>query len=577
MSSSLVAVFNITVENTTVTLQNIDATSINWGDGTTNNELTHTYAGVGEYECVMENVTSIGSSAFEGCTNLTSVTIPDGVTSIEFNTFLSCFRLTSVTIPDSVTSIGNKAFSGCSLTSVTIPDGVTSIGYEAFHDCDLTSVTIPDGVTSIGIRTFANCGLLKSVTIPDSVTSIGNQAFYNCRLLQSVTIPDGVTSIGSQAFYTDSFVGSSCLALVECLNGVSPPSISSYTFPSDITIAVPANVLEEYKESWLAVAPNLTIVAIKYITLTSLREYHKQLKANCLSEHCTPASTVEGSNICLLPDDVSTVKHELDVQISSTDETEELSSISVTRYGKNILNLADREVVNFGERANTTLRTFTGGKGIILGLSMNNYYANLDPSVCSITENGITFTPHSTYYGIGLDMKLMPNTTYYYDGDSDVNPILMQFDADGNLITSGSVGSSITTESNVDWGVWLWLRASSTDTIYVTNPQISIYEGVGYDIYTPVCTGYADETGKVQGLMHEGDFSVLIADSSNAVINCGYLNKQYTPIENMCIQNAIEQINTLPSLSTSDEGKILQVVNGSPTWVAITNGNEVAY
>ena len=184
-------------------------------------------------------VTAINSSAFYGCTGLTSVTMPEGVTSIGSYAFYGCSGLTSVTIPEGVTSIGSDAFEDCSglmrvnitdlekwcgisfgsayanplyyahhlylkgeeVTDLVIPVGVTSIAYSAFYGCSgLTSVTIPEGVTSIGDKAFYNCSGLTSVTIPEGVTSIGDKAFYNCSGLTSVTIPEGVMSIGSYAF-----------------------------------------------------------------------------------------------------------------------------------------------------------------------------------------------------------------------------------------------------------------------------------------------------------------------------------------------------------------------------------------
>ena len=81
-------------------------------------------------------VTSIGRWAFQYCSGLTSVTIPNSVTSIGRSAFSWCTGLTSVTIPNSVTSIGYSAFNGCTgLTSITIPNSVTSIGGFAFAGC----------------------------------------------------------------------------------------------------------------------------------------------------------------------------------------------------------------------------------------------------------------------------------------------------------------------------------------------------------------------------------------------------------------------------------------------------------
>ena len=116
-----------------------------------------------------------------------------------------------ITIPSSikvndleytVKYIEESAFDYCSyLTSVTIPNSVTSIGDYAFYDCcSLTSITIPNSVTSIGMYAFKNCSSLTSITIPSSVTSIEESAFNNCSGLTSVTIPNSVISIGGSVF-----------------------------------------------------------------------------------------------------------------------------------------------------------------------------------------------------------------------------------------------------------------------------------------------------------------------------------------------------------------------------------------
>ncbi len=185
-----------------------------------------------------KNVTSIGDYAFENCTNLTSITIPDSVTNIGQRAFLFCNSLKSITIPKNVQDIGEYAFYGCTSlatinvaagnenyvsvngilfnkdktkivcypankkdTSYNIPRGVKVINSATFHDCSyLKNITIPDSVTAIEHNAFSNCTSLTSVTIPDGITIIEEETFDGCKSLTSVRIPDSVTEIGRSAF-----------------------------------------------------------------------------------------------------------------------------------------------------------------------------------------------------------------------------------------------------------------------------------------------------------------------------------------------------------------------------------------
>lgn len=103
------------------------------------------------------------------------------------------------------------AFEHCSsLTNIIIPDSVTTIAAEAFNCCyDLESLTIGSGVTKIGDSAFSGCSGLKSVTIGNGITEVGVEAFRNCIRLEEVyckaTTPP---SLGSEAFAYNNASGS---------------------------------------------------------------------------------------------------------------------------------------------------------------------------------------------------------------------------------------------------------------------------------------------------------------------------------------------------------------------------------
>jgi len=202
---------------------------------TIRNNISATSLGSTLVELYIGNlVTGITASAFQGCTGLTTITIPSTVTTIGASAFSGCTNtnFTSVTIPSSVTSIGASAFSGCS-NLATIQIGYTgtptiTVGASAFASISssvtitsatasavipssmfasqvltsTTTVTIGGTIVSIGSTAFQNYTGLTTITIPSTVTTIGASAFSGCTNTNftNITIPSSVTSIGASAF-----------------------------------------------------------------------------------------------------------------------------------------------------------------------------------------------------------------------------------------------------------------------------------------------------------------------------------------------------------------------------------------
>ena len=251
---------------------------------------------------VKYRVTRIGSYAFDGCKDLTSVTLPEGVESIGYEAFEDCYYLTSVNIPSTVTEIEGYAFYYCeSLKSITLPEGLKSIGYEAFYCCEsLTSITIPSSVTEFGDYPFKYCSGLTSIrvaegntvydsrnncnalietatntlftgsnntVIPSSVTAIADDAFYGCEDLASITIPSTVKRIGEYAFEY-----CSGLTSVTFSSGLESIGKEAFQYCENLISVTLPEGLESIGEEAFEYCYKLTTVTIPS-TLTSIGDY----------------------------------------------------------------------------------------------------------------------------------------------------------------------------------------------------------------------------------------------------------------------------------------------------------------
>lgn len=290
------------------------------GLGLTFDDVTKTYTvvGLGDYSdhhlvipsAVEEYpVVAIGENAFDGCTPLTSVVIPDTVTNISSRAFAGCTGLTKVKIVGSgTTAIEYASFGGCSnLTSIIIGKGVTYIGAVAFTNCtSLTDIyyagteaewnaiekgymwdnntggytihynyvetsegltfspnVIPGtcSVSGIGICTDSRV-VIPSTANGMQVSSIGASAFQNCVDLIEVIIPDGVSSIGQNAF-------AGCTGLTKVVLPSTVTSMGVFVFTGCTSLV--EVVFNGTVEQWNAVSKSASFAAAQPIPVTYIQ------------------------------------------------------------------------------------------------------------------------------------------------------------------------------------------------------------------------------------------------------------------------------------------------------------------
>ena len=164
---------------------------------------------------VPSTVKSIGSNAFNGCRNITSITIPEGLQYIGDDVFLGCDKLESINVSKSnkvYTSKDGVLFDKKMTELITypaskkaseyaVPKSIRIINSMAFMNCkNLKSVVIPQSVKSLMDRTFAGCKKLTNISLPSGLEQIDYGAFSGCISLKSITIPRYVKEIDEYSF-----------------------------------------------------------------------------------------------------------------------------------------------------------------------------------------------------------------------------------------------------------------------------------------------------------------------------------------------------------------------------------------
>jgi hypothetical protein len=155
-------------------------------------------------EGIWSSVTSIGSSAFEFCKNLTQIAIPETVTTIESLAFSNCRNLQSIQLHENIHMEGGSHFWCCkaldnviyyntgdmipgnefycceSLKNIDIRCKTSLIGESAFSGTAIAEFSVLKGTKAINRSAFMHCAALKTITIPRSVSRINESAFINC-------------------------------------------------------------------------------------------------------------------------------------------------------------------------------------------------------------------------------------------------------------------------------------------------------------------------------------------------------------------------------------------------------------
>lgn len=233
---------------------------------TNNGEWTESYSGdlVIPSSIVVNGtnypVNGIGNSAFQKCTYLNTISIPESVSLIDFyygigmTLFSDCINLSSITVSennpnycsvDGILYNKDKSALCCipakkEITTFNVPESVINVVCGAFAHCEnLEYVTLPSSFNSLNDALFLGCTNLIYVSIPNKIDNIPNCLFSGCKSLKNVTIPNSVRTIGSYSF------SNSGIESIECPNSVTCIEEGAFSGCDNLTSITLGNSISE--------------------------------------------------------------------------------------------------------------------------------------------------------------------------------------------------------------------------------------------------------------------------------------------------------------------------------------------
>lgn len=240
--------------------------------------------------------------------------------------------------------------------------------------------------------------------------------------------------------------------------------------------------------------------------------------------------------------DIAPIEHNLNITLFSTVEgMTDFSNVKVSQFGKNWLNIKNREVVALGESYQSVPREFTGNK-VFLGITATNVIRSHYITDYFIDEdNGtIEVTSTETAYGLGFDIKVKPNTTYCVSYGGSGTTAIGYFDKDGKYLSYKTLYDKyFTTPEGAVWVVIVFrTTVNNTETTYSNNQVELGRTPTGYEPYIEPITVFANADGTVKGLKSIYPNTTLTTDT-DGVVDCIYYKDIDKVFNNLAMNIAV--------------------------------------